>query len=171
MGKKPKAKAGPAEDNDAPVASAEPWICLECEQENTGEDLLCSACEVARPIVADPRFDGFVVGLVKSCEPVPAKDKLKKLEVDVGDAELLKIVTNAPNVKEGARVVVAKVGALVEGEPLKKANVGGCPSEGMICDAPMLGWIGGGAGAAVLLPESFAVGGPPPDARPRTDGK
>jgi hypothetical protein len=34
----------------------------------------------------------------------------------------------------------------------------------------MLGWSGGGSGAA-LLPDSFALGAPPPDARPRTDGK
>lgn len=37
-------------------------------------------------------------------------------------------------------------------------------------DGAMLGWSGGGSGAA-LLPDSFDVGGVPPDARPRTDGK
>ncbi len=34
----------------------------------------------------------------------------------------------------------------------------------------MLGWSGGGSGAA-LLPDSFELGAVPPDARPRTDGK
>lgn len=37
-------------------------------------------------------------------------------------------------------------------------------------DGAMLGWSGGGSGAA-LLPDSFEVGAVPPDARPRTDGK
>ena len=53
---------------------------------------------------------------------------------------------------------------------VKKANVGGVPSEGMLCDAPMLGWVGGGAGAAALLPETFAIGSAPPDKKPRGDG-
>uniref|UniRef100_A0A7S1RI67 RanBP2-type domain-containing protein n=1 Tax=Alexandrium catenella TaxID=2925 RepID=A0A7S1RI67_ALECA len=173
MGKKPKAKA--AKDEDAPEVTpadceAAGWTCPDCEQENGPTDAVCIACEAPRPTLADPRFDGFVVGLVQTCEKVPNKDKLKQVSVDVGESEPLKIVTNAPNIKEGSRVVVAKVGAILDGEPLKKASVGGCPSEGMICDGPMLGWTGGGAGAAVLLPESFALGGPPPDSRPRGDG-
>ena len=37
----------------------------------------------------------------------------------------------------------------------------------MLIDAPMMGWKGGGAGAAVLLPDSFAAGDAPPLERPR----
>jgi len=148
-----------------------PWLCPDCEQENGPEDTVCIACDAPRPVVADAKFENYVVGLIQSVESVPNKDKLKQLKVDVGEGEPLKIVTNAGNVKEGSRVVIAKVGAIVNDEPLQKAVVGGCPSEGMLCDGPMLGWTGGGAGAAALLPDTFAVGGPPPDARPRTDGK
>ncbi len=54
---------------------------------------------------------------------------------------------------------------------VKKASVGGVVSEGMLCDAPMLGWTGGGAGTAALVPDSFALGATPPDKRPRMDGK
>ncbi|CAE7399977.1 pheT [Symbiodinium natans] len=171
MGKKPKEKAKAKAAATPEPVEAEPWICPNCEQENPAEEATCVACEAPRPAVVDPKFEGYVVGLVQTCEPVPGKDKLKKLEVDVGDSAPLRIVTNASNVKDGLRVVVAKVGAIVGGEPLAKATVGGCPSEGMLCDSAMLGWSGGGAGAAALLPDSFAVGGPPPDARPRTDGK
>ena len=60
----------------------------------------------------------------------------------------------------------------VDGEPVKKATVGGVPSEGMLCDAPMLGWKGGGADCAALLPDdahSFAPGDAPPPERPRLD--
>ena len=112
---------------------------------------------------------GFAVGHVLSLEPVPGKDKLLKLQVNVGSAEL-GIVTNASNVTEGSRVVVATIGTeLSDGTVVKKANVGGCPSEGMLCDAPMLGWTGGGAGAAALVPESYAPGDSPPATRPRLD--
>ena len=111
------------------------------------------------------------------CEAVPKKDKLLELKVDIGaGGEPLTIVTNAPNVAEGTRVVVATVGSFItnaEGEPQKvlKANVGGVNSEGMLCDNPMLKWTGGGAGIAAVVPESFALGDTPPSSRPRMDGK
>lgn len=41
----------------------------------------------------------------------------------------------------------------------------------MLADAPMLGWTGGGAGAAALVPEAYAPGDRPPEKRPRMDGK
>ena len=106
--------------------------------------------------------------MVKSVEAI--SDKLKACCIDVGQSEVT-IVTNAGNVAEGSRVVVAMVGAVVDEMPLQKRNVGGRTSEGMLCDAPMLGWVGGGAGAAALVPESFAPGSRPPERRPRLDGK
>ena len=73
--------------------------------------------------------------------------------------------------REGARVVVATVGAVVGEDKLKQRSVGGVISQGMLCDAPMLGWVGGGAGAAALVPESFSPGDRPPERRPCMDGK
>ena len=110
-----------------------------------------------------------MVGAVLSVEELSGK--LKACSVDVGAAELT-VVTNA-NVSEGARIVVAKarqdcrcapkrhrlslacawqVGAAVGDERVSKRSMGGRVSEGMLCDAPMLGWQGGGAGAAALVP-------------------
>ena len=67
--------------------------------------------------------------------------------------------------------MIATVGSeLKDGEKVKKASVGGVVSEGMCCDGPMLGWVGGGAGTAALLPESFNPGDTPPTSRPRLDG-
>lgn len=114
---------------------------------------------------------GYLAGLVLECEDVRGKDKLKELKVDVGGDEPLTIVTNATNVEVGKRVVVATIGSeLKDGAKVKKAMVGGVTSEGMLCDGPMLGWTGGGAGAAALLPESFKPGEAPPKSRPRLDG-
>ena len=81
----------------------------------------------------------FVAARITACEKIAGKDKLSKLSVDVGGDAELTIVTNAPNVEEGKFVVVATVGCEVNGEPVKKATVGGVPSEGMLCVAPMLG--------------------------------
>ncbi len=105
-------------------------------------------------------------------EPVPGKDKLKLLQLDVGSGGgPVAVVTSAPNVSAGAKVVVALPGATVpiEGEEVvvKAATVGGVKSSGMLCDAPMLKWTGGGAGNAALLPDSHVVGTAPPESRPR----
>ncbi len=53
----------------------------------------------------------FVVCSVVTCEAVAGKDKLKKLTVDIG-TEQLTITTNAANVRDGTRTVVA-TGALL----------------------------------------------------------
>ena len=61
--------------------------------------------------------------------------------------------------------------AQVEGIEVKKRSVGGVVSEGMVCDSKMLGWQGGGAGTAALVPAAtFLPGMPPPPKRPRMDG-
>jgi tRNA-binding EMAP/Myf-like protein len=164
------------------VAAAAEWVCAECECENDATDALCAACDAPRPAAApqgdggDERYAGYKVALVTAVEEVAGK-KLRVVTLDTGVAgQHLRVVTAATNVVQGSRVVVATVGALVpdgagETVAVKKASVGGVPSEGMLCDGPMLGWTGGGAGAAALLPESFPVGSTPPDKRPRMDGK
>ena len=155
---------------------ADEWTCKECEYENEAGASECEACGEARPQDAagadaggdpDDAYFNVVVGVVLEVAPVPNKDKLLALQVDVGGGTTVPIVTNAGNVAEGSRIVVAKVGATINETPVKKANVGGAISEGMLCDAPMLGWVGGGAGAAALVPESFAAGARPPESRPR----
>ena len=115
---------------------------------------------------------GFVVGSVTDLEKVAGKDKLLKLSVDVGGGSQVTIVTNAPNVNTGSHVVVAMVGTMLsDGTEVKKATVGGCVSEGMLCDPPILGWVGGGSGSAALVPaESFSPGSEPPPERPRMGG-
>ena len=84
----------------------------------------------------------IVVCELLAVEAVAGKDKLKKVTVTDGEKEFT-VVSNAPNVlpeKVGKRIVVARVGAEVSGldEPVKKANVGGVVSEGMLCDERML---------------------------------
>ncbi len=80
---------------------------------------------------------GVVIGEVKSCEPHPNADKLKKTTVDVGSENLLEIVCGAPNVAAGQKVAVATVGTTIytdEGDfKIKKSKIRGEVSEGMIC--------------------------------------
>lgn len=52
---------------------------------------------------------------------------------------------------------------------IQKTSVGGVMSEGMLCDARMLGWVGGAEGIAAQIPDSFPLGSAPPSTKPRTD--
>ena len=73
------------------------------------------------------------------------------------------MVTNAKNVRESSRVIVALPGALVPSETdfedkveVKETSVGGVKSEGMFCDERMLGW-GTQVGVAVQAPKELEV--------------
>ncbi|AKO94431.1 tRNA-binding protein [Priestia filamentosa] len=80
----------------------------------------------------------FVVGYVESKEKHPDADKLNVCQVNVGN-ETLQIVCGAPNVDQGQKVVVAKVGAVMpSGMEIKDAELRGVASSGMICSAKEL---------------------------------
>ncbi len=151
------------------------WTCAACTYENEDGVSQCEACDEPKPAAAsgagaeDDPLANIVVGVVLE-EPTAIKDRLNEVKLDIGDGKTISVVTNATNVKEGNHVVVALPGATVRGEAVTKAVVGGRTSHGMLCDAPALGWVGGGAGAAVVLGDEFPAGSRPPAARPRKIG-
>lgn len=119
----------------------------------------------------------YKVGLVLSCEESANKKgnkPLKILRVNVGNGEEdgIPVITNAPNVRVGSRIVVAMAGSTVldeEGEEitLTKTTIAGHPSHAMICDSKMLGWSGGAEGVAAQIDDSFEIGSAPPASKPR----
>ncbi|CEI84583.1 putative tRNA-binding protein YtpR [Oceanobacillus oncorhynchi subsp. incaldanensis] len=81
----------------------------------------------------------FVVGFVKSKQAHENADKLSVCQIDVGE-ETLQIVCGAPNIDEGQKVVVAKVGATMpSGMKIKASELRGVPSHGMVCSQKELG--------------------------------
>ncbi|SFM09254.1 tRNA-binding protein [Gracilibacillus orientalis] len=81
----------------------------------------------------------FVVGYVNEIQPHENADKLRLCQVDVGN-EQLQIVCGAPNVDQGQKVVVAKVGAIMpSGLEIKPTKLRGVDSCGMICSQKELG--------------------------------
>ena len=78
-------------------------------------------------------IDNLVIGSVIECTPHPDSDHLNVCKVDVGE-ETLQIVCGASNVREGIKVIVAKVGAILPGDfEIKKSKIRGVESCGMIC--------------------------------------
>ena len=80
----------------------------------------------------------LVIGEVLECEMHPDSDHLHVCKVDVG-AEVLQIVCGAPNVRKGLKVIVALAGAKLPDGEIKKGNIRGVESNGMLCSIAELG--------------------------------
>lgn len=81
----------------------------------------------------------IVVGHVLECEMHPESKKLHICKVDLGN-EVVQILCGAPNMKQGIKVPVAKIGAkLPGGFEIKKAKLAGMESNGMCCALEELG--------------------------------
>lgn len=89
--------------------------------------------------VADKNSD-LIIGKVLRVEKHPEADRLVVTTVDNGK-EILQIVTGAPNVYEGALVVVAGHGTtLAGGVKIKNSKLRGVESQGMLCSLDELGY-------------------------------
>lgn len=103
----------------------------------------------------------FVVGYVTEKTKHPDADKLSVCQVDV-DNGTLQIVCGAPNIDQGQKVVVAKVGAVMpSGMLIKDAELRGVPSTGMICSMKELDLEGAPKEKGIMvLDDSYTVGTP-----------
>ncbi|QHM75652.1 Phenylalanine--tRNA ligase beta subunit [Mixta theicola] len=103
-------------------------------------------------------FHGVVVGEVVECGQHPNADKLRVTKVNVGGDRLLDIVCGAPNCRQGLKVAVATVGALLPGDfKIKAAKLRGEPSEGMLCSFSELG-ISDDHNGIIELPADAPIG-------------
>ena len=81
----------------------------------------------------------LVIGEIKECEEHPDSDHLHVCMVDVGK-EVLQIVCGAPNARKGIKVIVALPGAQLPGDvTIKRGNIRGVESNGMMCSLAELG--------------------------------
>ncbi|RVU54753.1 phenylalanine--tRNA ligase subunit beta [Anaerosphaera multitolerans] len=85
-------------------------------------------------------LEKVIVGKIEKIEKHPNADKLVVCKVNIG-SEVLQIVTGAPNVFEGAIVPVAVDGAhLANDLVIKKGELRGLESNGMLCSLEELGY-------------------------------
>jgi phenylalanyl-tRNA synthetase beta chain len=116
------------------------WVNPQLSTAELVEKLTAAGLEVdgAEPVAGE--FSGVVIGQVTSVTPHPDADKLRLTKVNVGEAELLDIVCGASNVREGLKVPVAVIGAVLPGNfKIKQAKLRGMPSFGMLCSSKELG--------------------------------
>src|SRR5436190_80325 len=96
--------------------------------------------EVEEALPAAPAFTNVVVGEIKNVAPHPNADRLRLCSVDAGGPFPLDVVCGAPNAAAGIKVPFALIGAeLPGGLVIRKTNVRGVESDGMLCSAKELG--------------------------------
>ncbi len=112
--------------------------------------------------VRDPAkaLAGFIVADVVAADKHPNADRLRVCTVHTGSATL-QVVCGAPNARAGLKVILAQPGVVipVTGEPLKKGQVRGVESQGMMCSWRELGLGEDHEGIAELAPD-LAAGTP-----------
>src|SRR5688572_15001148 len=100
--------------------------------------LTMSGLEVESCEPVAPPLKGVVVGEIVAVERHPNADKLTVCTVSTGK-ETRKVVCGAPNVRAGMKAPLATVGAVLGKLEIRKSNLRGVDSQGMLCSARELG--------------------------------
>lgn len=134
------------------------WVNPAIDTYTLSEQLSMAGLEVDGIETVAGEFSGVVVGEVIECGPHPDADKLQVTKVSIGESELLDIVCGAKNCRQGLKVAVATVGAVLPGDfVIKKAKLRGQPSHGMLCSLSELGMADDSDGI-LELPQDAPVG-------------
>jgi len=102
----------------------------------------------------------FIVAYVVEAKQHPDADRLRVCIVDTG-TEKLQVVCGAPNARTGMKGVFARAGTTIPGSglELKKSNIRGQESNGMLCSAREMG-LGEDHAGIIDLPADAPVGKP-----------
>lgn len=134
------------------------WVNPALDSTALSEQLSMAGLEVDGMDKVAGDFHGVVVGEVVECGKHPEADKLQVTKVNIGGAELLDIVCGARNCRQGLKVAVATVGAVLPGNfEIKKAKLRGQPSHGMLCSFSELGMADDSDGI-IELPADAPIG-------------
>jgi phenylalanyl-tRNA synthetase beta chain len=116
------------------------WVDPKVTTHKLADQLSMAGLEVDSVEPVALAFTGVIVGEVVARDPHPDADKLSVCVVNIGQDKLLQIVCGAQNVAVGMKVPVATIGACLPGDlNIKKTQLRGVTSLGMICSASELG--------------------------------
>ncbi len=122
------------------------------------QKLTMTGSEVEQIIDIGQKIAGVVVGKIEEINKHDNADNLLICSVNVGQQQLLDIVTHAPNVKEDCYVPVACVGAVLPGGmEVKEVTFRGVKSRGMLCSEAELG-LGEDTSGIMILPHDLTPG-------------
>ncbi len=116
------------------------WASPKLDTRALTDCLTMAGLEAGVAGTAAPKLDRVVVGEIISIAPHPAADKLRLCRVNAGKGKTLDIVCGAANAAAGMKAPVALEGAtLPNGAVIKKTQIRGVDSSGMLCSAQELG--------------------------------
>ncbi|AVH75779.1 YtpR family tRNA-binding protein [Weissella koreensis] len=100
----------------------------------------------------------LVVGYVRSAEEHPDSDHLKVTSTEVGDGQMVQIVSGSPNMQANIKVVVAQIGTMMpNGLIIWPGELRGVASNGMIVSGRELNLPNAPTQpGALILPDDFA---------------
>ncbi|WP_456424343.1 phenylalanine--tRNA ligase subunit beta [Lutibacter sp.] len=141
------------------------FLKIDWEAKKTGELLTDLGLEVEGIETVESikgSLEGVVIGKVLTCEQHPNADRLKVTTVDLGNGKPVQIVCGAPNVASGQTVPVVTVGSTLyddkgKGFKIKKSNIRGEESFGMICAEDELG-LGSSHDGILVLDNAIKAG-------------
>lgn len=113
--------------------------------EQLAYDLTMRTVEVEGTEDLAKRYERIVVGKIKTISPHPDADRLRVVQVDLGEEGVRQIVCGGSNLIEGHFVITTLLGSFAvwhgEGEPvqIKEAKLRGVDSYGMIAGAAEIG--------------------------------
>ncbi len=112
------------------------YVDIDVNADELAEKFTMAGIPVENVIHAGEGLEKVVTGKIEELTAHPDSDHLQVCQMNVGNPELLQIVTGAPNVKQGQIVPVALVGAhLPNGQKISKGKLRGVASNGMLCSA------------------------------------
>jgi phenylalanyl-tRNA synthetase beta chain len=112
------------------------------------------------------QIDKVIVSQIASSSQHPNADRLSVCEVDDGSGTTRRIVCGATNYKVGDKVPLALPGArLPNGTEIRRSNLRGVESEGMLCSPIELG-LGSDASGLLILSPDTRIGAPVSDIFP-----
>lgn len=132
----------------------EDYVKINLEDEQLADKLSLSGTLVES--IIKQLDENIIVGQIKEINPHPNADRLQVAKVFTG-IEDLQIVCGAPNIAVGQKVPLALIGTKLEDFEIKKAEIRGVESFGMMCSEKELGLSGEHAGIKVL-PEDYKIG-------------
>ena len=119
--------------------------------------LTMSGLEVEEATSMGEGFEKVIVAEIQSIRKHPNADRLSLVEAKTHQ-EIFSIVCGATNIKEGQKVPLALVGALLpNGMEIKRSKIRGVPSEGMLCSEIELA-LGRDASGIMILPPHVPLG-------------
>ncbi|MGL4485713.1 MAG: phenylalanine--tRNA ligase subunit beta [Yersinia sp. (in: enterobacteria)] len=134
------------------------WVNPAINSDDLAHQITMAGLEVESIDPVAGEFNSVVVGEVVECGQHPNADKLRVTKVNVGGDCLLDIVCGAANCRQGLKVAVATVGAVLPGGfKIKAARLRGEPSEGMLCSFSELG-ISDDHDGIIELPLDASIG-------------